>query len=62
MEKTVPRWNWRIMYVNRPLYMGTSFVVMYIFRYKSADVNILGHTHFLGRESRRISVRKDILE
>ena len=44
MEKTVPRWNRRIMCANRPLYVGTSFVVMYILRYKSADVNILGHT------------------
>ena len=59
VEKTVPRRNRRIMCANRPLYVGTSFVVMYIFRYKSADVNILGRTHLLGRKSRHISVRKD---
>ena len=39
--------------------MGASFVVWYIVRNRSADVNIPGSTHLLGRKSRRISVRKD---
>ena len=59
VEKTVPRRNQRMMCANRPLHAGTSFVVMYIFRYKSADVNILGRTDLIGRKSRHISVRKD---
>ena len=45
VETTVPRWNRRIMCVNWPLEVGTSFVVMYILRYKSADVIIPGHTY-----------------
>ena len=30
------------MCMNRPLHVGASFVVLYIVRYKSADLNILG--------------------
>ena len=59
VEKTNPRWNRRFMCTNRPLYLGTSFGVMYIVRYKSPDVNILGRAHVLGRKSRSISVQKD---
>ena len=59
MEKTVPKWNRRIVCANRPLYVGTSFVVMYILRYKSAGVNILGHTDLIGGKLRCISIRKD---
>ena len=59
VEKTVPRRNRKIMCVNRPLYVGTSIVVMYLFRYMLVDVNILGSTHSLDRKSRHISVQKD---
>ena len=59
VKKTVPRRNRRIMCVNRLFYVGTSFVVIYIFRYKSADANILGRMHLLSRKLRRISARKD---
>ena len=59
VEKTVPRRKPDITCINQPLYVGTSFVVLYIVRYKSTDVKILGRKHSLGRKSRRISVRKD---
>ena len=59
VEKTVPRRKPWIMCMNWPLHMGTSFVVLYIVRYRSADVNILGSTHSLDRKLSHISVRKD---
>ena len=59
VEKTVPRRNRRMMCANRPLHTGKSFVVMYIFGYKSANVNILGRTDLIGRKTRHIFVQKD---
>ena len=47
VKKIVPRRNPGIVCVNRPLHMGTSFVVLYIVSYRPADVNILGSTHSL---------------
>ena len=59
MEKTVPRRNPWTMCVNLTLHVGPSFVVLYIVRYRLADMGILGSVHSLDRKSRRISVRKD---
>ena len=59
VEKTVPRRNpWKVG-VNRPLHVGTSFVVLYIVRYRSTNVNILGSAYSLARKLRSIFFRKD---
>ena len=42
VKKTVLRQNTGIMCVNRPLHADTKFDVLYIVRYMSIDVNILG--------------------
>ena len=59
VKKTIPRRNSGIVCMKRPLHAGTSFDELYIVRYMSADVNILGSAYSLARKSRSISVRKD---
>mgnify|MGYP000235154965 CR=1 FL=1 len=56
VEKTGLRRNQCRECMNRPLHAGTSFDKLYIVRYRSADVNILGSTRYLARKLMRISV------
>ena len=59
VEKTDLRRNQCKGCENRPLHVGASFDKLYIVRYRSADVNILGNTRLIARKSMRIYVRKD---